>query len=127
VPIDILAVVRASVALRRMVFRSVLCSSQGSRFCCCVAAQGALAPTDDTRTLTSFVFALRWLIDYCYYCSVSGFCTFVITRGAAALSRLLNLRGSQELRVSCVTDLLTKRGRFETPNFQLWFTGSFVR
>jgi hypothetical protein len=90
VPIDILAVVRASVALRQMVFRSVLCSSQGSRFYCCVAAQGALAPTDDTRTFTSFIFALRWLIDYCYYCSESGFCTFVIARGAAALSRLLN-------------------------------------
>ncbi len=36
------------------------------------------------------MFALRWLIDYSYYCSESGFCTFVIARGAAALSRLLN-------------------------------------
>jgi hypothetical protein len=31
------------------------------------------------------------------------------------------------LRVSCVTDLLTARGRFEAPNFKLWFGGSFMR
>jgi hypothetical protein len=29
--------------------------------------------------------------------------------------------------VSCLTDLLTDKGRFETLIFKLWFSGSFVR
>jgi hypothetical protein len=51
------------------------------------------------------------------------FWTFAISRGAAALFRLLNPERITGVCVSCFTD----KGRFETLIFKLWFSGSVVR
>ncbi len=123
-PIDILAVVCASVALPQKWIFAAFCVLRRDHASAAALLHKERLRRPTTRVLSrlSSLLCAGWLIIATIAANLVSVLLWLLVEQQHYLD-CLTLRGSQEeLRVSCVTDLLTEKGRFETPNFKLWFS-----